>query len=633
MRNWGLASKLVSLVLVLALAPLLVMGWIVQRAAGTIEDGVGSRFQYLSAALADVIDRNLFERYGDVQAFALNTVIQQKDHWYKPGSENPLVQTMNRYVDTYDIYSLTVLVDLEGRVIAANDRDADGKPIDSAFLYGSNFAKAAWFAACRDGRFTRSMPHSAPGNDVADGTYIDDIHVDEDVRRAYPGDSGLTIGFSAPVRAPDGTVIAYWNNRSKFSNVQSILTKEFETYAADFPGLCLSLLDSSGRVLFSVRGDRAAPTLTDLTQGEVNLVTQDFEPAKRAVAGATGFQWAETSRGDRVAGGYAHLRGALGYPGMNWAVVASAPHADVRAVSGVAAIERSVYVTGGVSIAALIGLSFVAARRFVAPLRRSIGSLKDAAGQFDEAAGQISMSAQTLAESVTRQSASASETRESLRQIEVEAQTNASQAREATALAERAQQAAQNSDSTIGELDKAMTAINSSAGEISRIIKVIEEIAFQTNLLALNAAVEAARAGEHGRGFAVVAEEVRNLAIRSATAAKDTTKLIDESVVRARGGAQVAAAAGSAVRGVIQDIASIAGVVQYINAGAAEQSRAIEQVAIAIGQIENTTQQTASNAEESAAAAEQLTGMARSLRGEIVGQLVVLADGARAANS
>ena len=146
-----------------------VVGLIAYNASLTIEGSVGTRFQSVAEGVADKIDRNLFERYGDVQAFGMNHVLDQKATWYRTDVEgNPIRQVMDQYVDTYDIYYLTILVDLEGRVIAVNSKDADGKPIQSQDLYKKNYRETSWFRALKAQQFTTTMPFSAPGNTARD---------------------------------------------------------------------------------------------------------------------------------------------------------------------------------------------------------------------------------------------------------------------------------------------------------------------------------------------------------------------------------------------------------------------------------------------------------------------------------
>ena len=166
----------------------------------------------------------------------------------------------------------------------------------------------------------------------------------------------------------------------------------------------------------------------------------------------------------------------------------------------------------------------------------------------------------------------------------------------------------------MSEMLHAMNEINESSGQISRIIKVIEEIAFQTNLLALNAAVEAARAGAQGRGFAVVAEEVRNLAQRSSKAARETTDLIERTVGRVGNGTQIANHTAKALDGIVLSVTRVSDLVDEIAAASREQALGIEQVSQGLGHIDSVTQNNAANAEESASASEELSSQAMQLK-------------------
>jgi methyl-accepting chemotaxis protein len=194
---------------------------------------------------------------------------------------------------------------------------------------------------------------------------------------------------------------------------------------------------------------------------------------------------------------------------------------------------------------------------------------------------------------------------------------NANNAEEAAKLVELCSSAADNGSKAVGDMSTSMEDINTSSKKIAEITKVIDGIAFQTNLLALNAAVEAARAGEHGKGFAVVAEEVRNLAQRSATAAKDTTALIDDCVAKANNGAQIAGKGRESLEEIVNNVKKVTDLTKEIANASGEQSEGITQVGRAVQEMDSVTQQNAANAEETASASEELAAQSQTLKDQV----------------
>uniref|UniRef100_A0A7V4XV03 Methyl-accepting chemotaxis protein n=1 Tax=Acidobacterium capsulatum TaxID=33075 RepID=A0A7V4XV03_9BACT len=267
-----------------------------------------------------------------------------------------------------------------------------------------------------------------------------------------------------------------------------------------------------------------------------------------------------------------------------------------------------------------------------AQLRGFITELSEGAGQVASAAGQISASSQTLAQGASEQAASLEETSASSEEINSMARKNAENSQEANALVTQSQRKFEETNQSLEAMVRAMGEIKESSDKVSKIIKVIDEIAFQTNILALNAAVEAARAGEAGMGFAVVADEVRSLAQRSAQAAKDTASLIEESITKSNEGRTRVDQVAVAIRAISEESASVKTLVEEVSLGSQEQTRGIEQVAKALTQMEQVTQQSAANAEESAAAAEELTAQASTLM-ELVHQLKTMVGGAELAET
>ena len=249
----------------------------------------------------------------------------------------------------------------------------------------------------------------------------------------------------------------------------------------------------------------------------------------------------------------------------------------------------------------------------VARLREIVTQIKQATDAINTAAQEIAHGNQDLSSRTEEQASSLEETASSMEQLTGTVKQNADNARTANELASNARQVAEKGGTVVAQVVQTMGAIHQSSSKIADIIGVIDGIAFQTNILALNAAVEAARAGEQERGFAVVATEVRSLAQRSAAAAKEIKELISDSVDKVENGSRLVDQAGRTMEEVVAAIARVAGIMTDIAEASREQSSGIEQVGLAITQMDEVTQQNAALVEEAAAAAESLEEQARSL--------------------
>ena len=239
-------------------------------------------------------------------------------------------------------------------------------------------------------------------------------------------------------------------------------------------------------------------------------------------------------------------------------------------------------------------------------LVKLIGQVRTAADSIATGSSQIASGNQDLSSRTEQQAASLQETAASMEELTSTVRQNADNAQQASALAANASEVAEKGSGVVSQVVNTMNEISSSSTKIADITGLIEGIAFQTNILALNAAVEAARAGEQGRGFAVVASEVRSLAQRSSSAAKEIKDLIGESVQRVKDGAVYASQAGETMAEVTQAVARVTDIMGEIAAASNEQSRGIEQVNVAITQMDEVTQQNAALVEEAAAASKSL---------------------------
>ncbi|ATB70558.1 methyl accepting chemotaxis protein [Sulfurospirillum diekertiae] len=278
-------------------------------------------------------------------------------------------------------------------------------------------------------------------------------------------------------------------------------------------------------------------------------------------------------------------------------------------------------------IVALIISSIVALfiiRSIVKIVTDAVKSLSEGTTQVVSASEQISSASVSLAEGASSQASSVEEVSATIEEATASNNQNADNSREANILAQHSNDAAKVGNHRVIELMTAMEQITASSQKIAKIIKTIDEIAFQTNLLALNAAVEAARAGEHGLGFAVVAEEVKNLAERSAGAAKEITGIIEASIDQVKAGTEVANKTKESFEDILNGIKKTSDLIGEIAISAKEQAEGMNQIATAMGSVDQITQQNASASEETAAAAEELNAQALSML-DNVSELALLA--------
>jgi len=656
-----MTGKLIVACLVFGMLPLLVVGLVMWRSANEAVEIAAQDYRTTAENIADKIDRNLFERYGDVQAFSLNTVVRDRDAWYKKGADNPIVTAMDRYVDTYDIYALTMLVDLDGNLIAVNSRDQDGLTVNTSTLYEKNFSDKSWFQDV----LAESFYEDETG--AFTGTVVEPFYVDDNVKSIY-GNEGYSLGFSAPVRDESGNVIAVWKNVAKFGLVEEIVWDAYRRLKERGLGSAeITLLDQMGNVIVDCDPtDKGTEEIVhDPTViGKLNLAEEGVAAAQSVVAGEAGYltDSYHARKGVLQVAGYTPLRGALGFPGMNWNVLVR-----VNAAEAFAAAYGPLYAWGITTAIASVVIGFMAfliARSFTKPLHKTIAMLQDVAegdgdltkrldesrqdeigevahwfnvfiGQIQAMVAEIASNSEVLshgsnrlvttatqlssgAEASKHRSASVSSAAE---EMSINMKNMASSTTQMSGginsvvaaideMTSTIDEIAKHAETSAGVADKATRIaedsnskighLGTAADEIGRVIEVIEDIAEQTNLLALNATIEAARAGEAGKGFAVVATEVKELAKQTSTATEDIRKRIEHIQ--------------NSTQDAVSSISEISEVVNSVNELARTIASAVEEQSITTKQISHDISETASAADvvargvdESASASREIT--------------------------
>jgi methyl-accepting chemotaxis protein len=280
-------------------------------------------------------------------------------------------------------------------------------------------------------------------------------------------------------------------------------------------------------------------------------------------------------------------------------------------------------IAAGLALGALI---FAMVRKLVGMLRDTVKNLSTGGQQVAVASGEIAATSQALAQGSSEQAASVEEISASMEEMTAMTKRTADHSTEASSRMKETAKQVERSNSALADMVESMSSIRVSSEKVAKINKIVDEIAFQTNLLALNAAVEAARAGEAGMGFAVVAGEVRNLAQRSADAAKDIAALIEESLVNANQGRERLALVSAAVRAITDGTGNVKNLLDEVNESSKQQGQGIQEVSTAISQVSVVTQNAAATAEKSAAASQELNAQSAAMR-NLVDSLTAMVEG------
>ena len=379
LQTLSVRSKIVLALIVFALLPLMTLAAALWLQVTDIKQTQISRVEMAGHAINDMIDRNLFERYGDVQAFGYNAAATDPENWGKPGDDNPLVVAMNRYMANYGIYKLMLLVSPEGKVLAVNSKAANGKPLAVQALYQRSYANATWLRAALDGKFLQ-------GKNGFTGSVVEQPIRHSELTSLYDGDD-FALVFAAPVTDANDKVVAVWANFASFGLVEEIVSAAAEGLAeGGLKQAEITVLDPKGVVLVDydaekLKGQKYTRDWTVI--GKKNLAQEGVEPAKLAVAGGTGgTEMQNVGKNIAQAVGYDHSEGAYDYPGLKWSVLVRVPTSIAYSTVNEAILQVViVLIVAGVS-ATMIGLWF--GNILAKPIRRVTTALTDlTAGKVD----------------------------------------------------------------------------------------------------------------------------------------------------------------------------------------------------------------------------------------------------------
>ncbi|MFN7902594.1 MAG: methyl-accepting chemotaxis protein [Holosporales bacterium] len=350
MPRFDVRLKLVALLLVFGLLPLLSVMPIIFGKLNEMRDGSLSNMRITAGTVGELIDRNLFERYGDVQAFGYNGAALDNRNWFRPSADNPLISSMNSYMVNYGLYKLMMLLDLEGRVAAVNNIDNKGNPLETIGLYNRNFKDARWFQQAKNKNFL-----SSPS---LDGTAVQQPAYEKIVADAYRED-GFTIAFSAPVYNSKKDMIGVWVTFADFGLVESIVADIYNQAKSNgATNIAFAIQDNNGTAL--VNYDPTAQGTSNYRRdsssiGQKKLATMGIPAANDALKNSQGSS-ISNDHNTETAVSWEASNGAIGFPGLGWTVIVHEPASEAFAnvISTKALLKQ-------IMIVAVIGLGGIGA--------------------------------------------------------------------------------------------------------------------------------------------------------------------------------------------------------------------------------------------------------------------------------
>ena len=620
----GIGAKIVISGLLIALTPLLITSYIaIRKAYRDRETSQGVNCQGAVEQVADKIDRLLFERYGDVQAFV-----------FHPGAAaepQTVAQTADTFTKMYGFYDLMLIADADGKIIAVNTVDADGKPIDSAPLIGKSVKGEPWFEDCISGKLKEAE------------SYTGDLAADPFVAQVYKS-QGLSLNFSAPVLNAEGKPIRVWSNRVSWErSVREVLSGLDKIFNASVKG-------DEGRSSIEVLSQKMQ-VLEEYPKSAVGTPGGTPTVTVPQLTGKSGFFSSATGTGARELVAHAPFPGFLSYKGQGWRLVLHNP-LEAAMKEPKALRDLFLFLIAG----SIVGICLATHQTVGFFLVRPLGGLTnktkrlsegDAAFDLNEvkrtdelgalaraleifrqtsdkirtmtghtalsvdeagtAVGQISDGARTQTSQLNLVSTALSESFSAIKLVT----SNAVRARER---AEGASHAVESGQTAVGQLVPIVDAIAQNSRKITQITQVIAQIANRTHILSLNAAIEAARAGEHGKGFVVVAQEVGKLAESSAQNAKQIADIVEQASTDSQRGKVATETVSDAMASIATGTKDTTEMVRSIAVAMDEQQATLSQISGNITELRNIAMANSASSEEITATMIQLSKLSNDTR-------------------
>jgi methyl-accepting chemotaxis protein len=389
LKNISVRYKLMVLLVLIGTLPAMLVGFVFQIEEKQLRKEVSLLLQKSAYGAGDLIDRSLFERYGDVQAFGFNAAAYDAVNWKNAAPTNPLVMAMNRYTTGYAMYPLMMLVNTHGDVLATNTVGVDKKPIDTEFLYSMNFKEEAWFLNALNGTFTE-------GKNGFTGTAVGKPSQSPLVQKIY-GSDGYTIPFSAPVHDTKGELIGVWVNFFDFAILDGIIGNIYKNALRENMGNPdIMIIDADGNVLLDYevqQVDADGKLKHDFDELlKKNFVTDPatyIEAAGRAAKGESGvWQGYNPDSEEEAVFGYAHMNGAYDFTGLGWSVLFGVSPSDTFKTLDF--VRNKMILFQGVALLISLVLGWIVGIAAVKPLDKAVAVIDNVAnGETDiEIAGQ-----------------------------------------------------------------------------------------------------------------------------------------------------------------------------------------------------------------------------------------------------